>query len=126
MAKPLISLGPHVFQVIGLNGKEVETTTEAAWAEFGRFGLSDGAHFTGLRRSSLAIRGVLFPDAIGGLADYEAIRSSQYAGKALPLLQMGRALSASMLGQVTIERVTDLAEYAGKKVAFTVELKGYV
>lgn len=121
----LISLGPHVFQVVGLNGKEVESTTEAAWAEFGRFGLTDGAHFTGLRRADMAIRGLLFPNAIGGLADYEAIRSSQYAGKALPLLQMGRAFSASVLGRVTIERVSDLSEYGGKKIAFTVELKGY-
>lgn len=126
MANRLMALGPHVFQVVGLNGQAVEISTEAAWAEFGRFGATDGAHFTGMKRAQQVIRGVLFPDAIGGLADYEAIRVSQYAGLRLPLLQMGRGFSASVLGRVTIEHVSDLSEWGGRKIAFDITLKGYV
>lgn len=120
----LFCLGRHVFSVVGLNGQRLERTTQASWAEFARFGLSDGAHYTGLKRSSQVIRGTLWPRAFGGLADYEAIRTSQYAGRALPLLSMAGGFSASMLGMVTIERVSDLQEYGGAKVAFDVEVKG--
>lgn len=122
----LMCLGPHVFRPIGLNGKAVELTTEAAWAEFGRFGQTDGAHFVGMKRPQEVIRGVLWPNAIGGMADYEAIRASQYGGRPLPLLQMGRGFVASVMGRVTIERVSDLSEYGGAKVAFDIQLKGYV
>lgn len=122
----LMALGPHVFRVIGLNGRSVEITTEAAWAEFGRFGMTDGAHFTGMKRPTQRISGVLWPNAIGGMMDYEAIRASQYLGKPLPLLQMGRGFAAAILGRVTIESVSDLSEYGGQKIAFDVTLKGFV
>lgn len=122
----LMALGGHVFRVVGLNGQEIETTTEAVWAEFSRWGMIDGAQFHGQKRPSMSVRGVLFPDQIGGLADYEAIRASQSTGKVLPLLRMGRSFTAAVLGTVTIERVTDLEFYGGKKIAFTIELKGYV
>ncbi|MCX5512295.1 hypothetical protein C3941_09510 [Kaistia algarum] len=126
----LASLGPHVFQVIGLNFHEVETVTEAAWAEFARFGMADGAQFTGMRRAQQTLRGVLFPDAIGGLADYDAIRSTQGGGQAVPLIRMGRGFAARVLGTVTIEQVSDLEDHilAGgvpARVAFTVTLKSY-
>ncbi|WP_024277980.1 phage tail protein [Xanthobacter sp. 126] len=122
----LMSLGPHVFRVIGLNGRAVEIGSESVWAEFGRFGMTDGAHFTGMKRATQKISGILWPNAIGGLPDYEAIRASQYAGKPLPLLQMGRGFSASILGRVTIESVSDLSEFGGRKIAFDITLKGFV
>lgn len=126
----LAALGPHVFRVIGLNFREIETATEAVWAEFARFGLSDGAQFTGTRRATQSVRGVLFPDAIGGLADYDAIRSTQQAGQPVPLLRMGRGFAARVLGTVTIERVSDLEDWLSpdggpQKIAFTIELKSY-
>jgi phage protein U len=121
----LMALGGHVFQVVGLNGQEIDTATEAVWAEFGRWGLTDGAQFHGHKRPTLSIRGTLFPDQLGGLVDYEAIRASQHAGRPLPMLRMGRSFSAVVLGVVTVERVSDLETYGGKKIAFTVEAKGY-
>lgn len=126
----LASLGPHVFRVIGLNFNQVETATEAVWAEFARFGLADGAQFTGMRRASSTIQGVLFPDAIGGLSDYDAIRNTQRAGRPVPLIRMGRAFAARVLGTVTIERVSDLEDWIGpsgapQRIAFTIDLKSY-
>jgi phage protein U len=123
----LMSLGPHVFTVIGLNGREIELVTEAIWSEFGRFGQSDGAHFTGMKRAVQVIRGQLFPDAIGGLADYQAIRATQYAGRPVPMLRMGAgSLTASVLGRVTIEQVSDLTTYGGAMLAFDVTVRSYV
>lgn len=121
----LMALGRCVFRVIGLNAQEIETTSEAIWAEFGRFGLIDGAQRVGLHRASQRIHGVLFPDAIGGLADYEAIRAAQYAGRPVSLLRMGRGFTATVLGTVTIERVSDLETWGGQKIAFDVEVKAY-
>jgi phage protein U len=121
----LMALGPHVFLVVGLNGQEIETGSESVWVDVPRFGLVDGAQMHGHKRPTMSIRGTLWPDEIGGLPDYEGIRASQLAGRPLPMLRMGRGFSARVLGTVTIERVSDLETYGGKKVAFTVELKGY-
>lgn len=121
----LMAVGPHVFQVIGLNGQDIDTTTEATWVDVPRFGMTDGAQFQGRKRPEMSIKGVLFPDQVGGLPDYEAMRGSQYAGVPLPLIRMGRGFTAVVLGAVTIERVSDLETYGGKKIAFTIDLKGY-
>lgn len=121
----LMAIGPHIFQAIGLNGQSIETSTEAIWVDVPRFGMVDGAQMHGWKRAEMSIRGVLFPDQIGGLPDYEALRAGQYGGRPLPMLRMGRGFSARVFGAVTIERVSDLEEYGGKKIAFTVDLKGY-
>ncbi|CAA0130326.1 Uncharacterised protein [Starkeya nomas] len=118
----LMSIGPHVFKVIGLNGKSVDFSTEAAFAEFPRWGAADGAQFHGMRRDTMVITGVLFPDAIGGEADYQAIRGSQRSGRVLPALRM-QGFAADVLGSFVVERVSDLSEYNGQKIAFEVELR---
>lgn len=120
----LMAIGSHVFQVVGLNAQEIDTTTEANWVDVPRFGMVDGAQIHGHARPEMVVRGVLYPDQIGGLPDYEAIRASQRLARPLPLLRMGRGFVGAMLGNVTIERVTDLEAYGGKKISFTVELKG--
>ncbi|PZA12481.1 phage tail protein [Rhodopseudomonas palustris] len=121
----LMAIGGHIFQAIGLNGQSIETSTESNWVDVPRFGMVDSAQMHGWRRAEMSIRGVLYPDQIGGLADYEAIRASQYGTRPLPLLRMGRGFSARVIGAVTIERVSDLEEYGGKKIAFTIDLKGH-
>ncbi|PZP13288.1 MAG: hypothetical protein DI607_08695 [Sphingomonas hengshuiensis] len=119
----LMCIGPHVFRPIGLNGKSFEFTTEAVLAEFPRWGMQDGAQFHGMRRSTFVIGGVLFPDAIGGRPDYEAIRASQLLGISLPLLSMGGGFVASVLGSYAVERVSDLSTFGGQMIAFDVELR---
>ncbi|WP_054162507.1 phage tail protein [Rhodopseudomonas sp. AAP120] len=121
----LMAIGPHVFQVIGLNHQEIDTSSEAIVAEVPRFGLMDGAQMHGMKRPEMSIRGVLYPDQLGGLPDYEGLRAAQFALRPLPLIRMGRSFSAAVLGAVTIERLSDVESYGGKKVAFTVDLKGY-
>lgn len=118
----LMCIGPHVFRPVGLNGREIEFTTEAVLAEIPRFGQQDGAQWQGLRRDTLVISGVLFPDAIGGLPDYQGIRASQSIGQALPMLQMA-GFVGTVLGSFVVERVTDLTTYGGQMIAFDVELR---
>lgn len=119
----LMCIGPHVFQPVGLNGKTMEFTTEAVLAEFPRWGAQDGAQWHGMRRDTFVIAGILFPDAIGGLSDYQAIRASQNGGLALPVIQMGSGFIGLVLGTFAVERVSDLTEYGGIKVGFEVELR---
>lgn len=121
----LMAIGAHVFQVVGLNAQEIETGTESIVVDISRFGLMDGAQIHGMKRPEMSIRGVLFPDQLGGLPDYEGLRASQVAGRPLPLIRMGRGFTAVVLGAVTIERLSDVESYGGKKVAFTADLKGY-
>jgi phage protein U len=125
MMAALMIIGQHLFQAVGLNGQEIETTTEANWVDVPRFGMVDGAQMHGFSRPEMSIRGVLFPDQLGGLPDYEALKASQGLGRPLPLLRMGRGFVGFFLGQVTIESISDLESYGGKKIAFTIELKGY-
>lgn len=125
MMSALMAIGPHVFQVVGLNGQEIDTATEATWVDVPRFGMVDGAQMQGFSRPEMSIRGVLFPDQLGGLPDYEAMRISQRLGRPLPMLRMGRGFIGFFLVAVTIERISDLESYGGKKIAFTIDLKGY-
>lgn len=120
-----MALGPHVFRTIGLNHKEVDTRTEAVWAEFARWGLTHGAQFHGMQRPSVTIRGVLYPDVTGGKPDYDAIRLTQVMGRPVPMLRLGAGFLGLMMGMVTIERVGDLTAYGGRKIAFDVDVKGY-
>lgn len=125
-----MSLGGNVFEVIGLNFQSIDTESESVWAEFARFGLEDGAQFTGHRRTLQTIRGLLFPAAFGGLSDYDGIRAAQRAGRAVPLIRMGRGFAARVLGTVTIERVSDTEDYIApngrpQRLSFEVEVKSY-
>lgn len=119
----LMCIGPHVFRPVGLNGRTFEFTTEAVLAEFPRWGDADGAQFHGMRRDVFVIAGLLFPNAIGGLPDYQAIRASQNIGRALPAIQLGAGFVGTVLGTFAVERVSDLTEFGGEKLGFEVELR---
>ncbi len=121
----LMAIGPHVFQVVGLNAQDIESSSESNWVDVPRFGQVDGAQMHGFARPEMTIRGVLFPDQLGGLPDYEAMKISQRLGLVLPLLRMGSGFAGFFIAAVTIERLGELESYGGKKIAFTVELKGY-
>lgn len=121
----LMAIGAHVFRVIGLNAQEIETSTEAIDVDVPRFGMIDGAQLHGMKRPEMSVRGVLFPDQLGGLPDYEGLRAAQFAQRPMPLIRMDRGFTGFVMGAVTIVRMSDLESYGGKKLAFSADLKGY-
>ena len=61
----------------------------------------------------MTISGLLFPEAIGGRADYEAIRATQGLGIPVTLVGMGSSASARPFGKVVILSVSDTQTLIG-------------
>ncbi|MEN5297866.1 phage tail protein [Brucella sp. TWI559] len=132
MAMPLLALGPHVFEIAPLNFQEIERTTEALWPTISRFGGRPGRQFTGYGDDSVTISGLLYPDEVGGRAEYEAIRTTQAAAR--PVLMLGWAtglsMAASLFGRVVILSVQDTQSIInrqgyGRKIEFSLEVAPY-
>jgi len=105
---PLLALGRHVFQVAPLNFREIERFTEAKWPAIARFGSAPGRQFTGYGEDSIRISGRLYPEELGGRAEFDAIRETQRAAQ--PVLMVGWSVSSSaaaVFGRVVILTVSD-------------------
>lgn len=132
MGMPLLALGPHVFEIAPLNFQQIERSTEALWPTISRFGGRPGRQFTGYGEDSITITGLLFPDEMGGRAEYEAIRVTQAAAK--PVLMLGWAtglsMAASLFGRVVILNVQDTQSIInrqgfGRKIEFSIDVAPY-
>jgi len=126
---PLLSLGPHVFEIAPLNFQAIERTTEALWPAISRFGGAPGRQFTGFGEDPITISGLLYPDELGGRAEFEAIRATQRAAR--PVLMVGWAaasgMAARIFGQVVILAVSDQQTAinrsgAGRRLAYDIEV----
>ncbi len=129
MGTPLLALGPHIFEIAPLNFQQIERSTEALWPSISRFGGRPGRQFTGYGDDRLTITGLLFPDEMGGRAEYEAIRVTQAAAN--PVLMLGWAtglsMAATLFGRVVILNVQDTQSVInrqgfGRKIEFSIEV----
>ncbi|WP_273794364.1 phage tail protein [Brucella intermedia] len=129
MGTPLLALGPHIFEIAPLNFQQIERSTEALWPSISRFGGRPGRQFTGYGDDRLTITGLLFPDEMGGRAEYEAIRATQAAAR--PILMLGWAtglsMAATLFGRVVILNVQDTQSLInrqgfGRKIEFSIEV----
>lgn len=129
MGTPLLALGPHIFEIAPLNFQQIERSTEALWPTISRFGGRPGRQFTGYGDDRLTITGLLFPDEMGGRAEYEAIRVTQAAAR--PILMLGWAtglsMAATLFGRVVILNVQDTQSLInrqgfGRKIEFSIEV----
>lgn len=106
--KPLLSLGPHIFEIAPLNFQRIERETEAKWPAIARFGGRPGRQFTGFGEDPITITGLLYPDELGGRDEFEAIRATQAAAR--PVVMTGWAGSgfvARVYGRVVILNIRD-------------------
>lgn len=128
MGMPLLALGPHMFEIAPLNFQQIERSTEALWPTISRFGGRPGRQFTGYGDDRLTISGLLFPDEMGGRAEYEAIRVTQAAAQPVLMLGWATGLSAaSVFGRVVILSVKDTQSLInrqgfGRKIEFSIEV----
>lgn len=125
---PLLSLGPHVFQVTALNYQSMTRVTEAKWPAIARFGTYPGRQFTGFGEDSVTIEGLLFPHEFDDREHYEALRLTQAAKR--PVTMMGWAaggVAAQIFGRVVILKIEDTQSRIdragqGRRVEYTLTL----
>ncbi|MEN5279275.1 phage tail protein [Brucella sp. TWI432] len=132
MGTPLLALGPHIFEIAPLNFQQLERSTEALWPSISRFGGRPGRQFTGYGDDSMTISGLLFPDEVGGKAEFEAIRVTQAAAQPVTMMgwAIGMSMAANLFGRVVILNVQDTQSAInrqgyGRKIEFSIEVAPY-
>lgn len=106
---PLLSLGPHIFQITELNFQSVKRSTEAKWPAIARFGTYPGRQFTGFGEDTIDIEGLLFPEEFNDREQYEALRATQAGRRPVSLLgwSIGSGTAAQLFGRVVILKIED-------------------
>ena len=126
---PLLALGRHMFEIEPLNFQQLARETTVKFPAIARFGQRPVRQFTGFGEDPIRISGLLYPDELGGRAEYEAIRATQRAAE--PVTMMGWSYAdtsrAEVWGQVVILSVSDTqtrfnAAGHGRKLAFDIEV----
>lgn len=128
----LLSLGPHVFEIAPLNFQSIERSTEAKWPAIARFGNAPGRQFTGYGEDRITISGLLFPDELGGRAEFEAIRATQRAARPVTMLGWaGAGIAARIFGLVVILSVSDSQtsinrDGVGRRLSYDIDVAPFV
>lgn len=126
---PLLALGPHVFEIAPLNFQKIERETTVNWPAIARFGQRPGRQMTGFGEDPISISGLLFPEELGGRAEFEALRATQAAAR--PVTMMGWATDAGqtarVYGLVVILSVRDTQtainrDGLGRRIAYDIEV----
>ena len=126
---PLLSLGPHIFEIAPLNFQEITRLTEAKWPTVPRFGQAPGRQFTGFGEDPITISGLLYPEELGGRQELEAVRLTQRAAR--PVIMMGWSslitTAALVYGRVVILNVEDEQtsinrQGHGRRIEFSIEV----
>ena len=126
----LLALGSNIFEIAPLNFQELERSTEAKWPAVPRFGSRPARQFTGFGEDKVTIRGLLFPEAIGGRQQFEAIRGTQAAAQPVMMVGFGTDTAGRVFGQVVILTVSDTQDHIGptgegRRLSFDVECAPY-
>ena len=107
MSTPM-ALGPFAFEALkGLSYRTVGRELDAGWATVPVAQKLDSLQWTGPRQERITIRGVLFPEELGGLSQLEGLRDMAAGGVAMPLVSLG----GEIYGFYALERVGEDRDY---------------
>lgn len=125
--QPLLALGPHVFEIAPLNYQRFERRSEVLFPTVPRFGQRPNRQHTGYGEDPVRIEGLLYPDEFGGRAEFDALRATQEAARAVLLMGWAGPTSARLFGRVVILSIDDRqssinAAGQGRKLAFDIAL----
>lgn len=121
-----MALGPFGFESLQFGYDGVSRDLATPWAEVPTVGGLDRIQWTGGRSDTVTVRGVVFPEAFGGLGSLEGVRSAARSGAVLPLVTLG----GNVFGLYVIENVREDQSYhdaAGRprKDVYAIELRRY-
>lgn len=125
----LLALGSHVFEIAPLNFQQLVRETTVKFPAIARFGQRPSRQHTGFGEDPITISGLLYPDELGGRAEFAAIRATQQRAQPVTLMGWSQedAVAADIWGKVVILTVRDTQTYInsfghGRKLSFEIEL----
>ncbi len=128
MAGPVsMALGRFAFQAVGFGYDKLQRNLDTRWASVPVAGRFDALHWTGPQSDAVTIKGVIFPEAFGGLDVLEGLRQAAMAGEALMLA----TLDGQIRGLHVIEAIDEDRSHINRtalpgRLAYTLRLKRYV
>lgn len=82
-------LGGFAFEALGFGFDEMGRDVDTQWAEVKVAQGWDALQWMGPSKEEVEIRGVLFPEALGGLGSLDGIRQLASTGSPMPLVSLG-------------------------------------
>jgi phage protein U len=124
MSNPLLALGRHTFEIAPLNYQELSREVELRWAAMKRLGAEPVYQAVGVGEISMTISGLLFPESIGGWAEFQALEATARLMK--PVMMIGG--TGQVFGLVVITKVGQIHKKvtAGglpRMIEFSIEVK---
>lgn len=126
---PLLGLGQHMFDIEPLNFQRLQRETTVKFPSISRFGQRPTRQMTGYGEDPIRISGLLYPDELGGRAEFEALRNTQARARPVTLMGWSAVISerAQVWGQVVIISITDTQTHInraghGRKLSFDIEV----
>jgi phage protein U len=124
MSNPLLALGHHTFEIGPLNYQELSREVELRWAVMKRLGAEPVYQAVGVGEVPMSISGLLFPEAIGGWDEYQALEAT--ARLMQPVMMIGG--TGQVFGLVVITRVGQVHKHitAGglpRMIEFSIDVK---
>ena len=115
MAGPVtLILGAFAFEALGFSFIDLQTGVETPWAENQIAGGWDNLQWLGPGKATASIRGVLFPEHLGGEQNLSGTAALQAAGVPMPLISLG----GQAFGLFVVERLSeDQSVFSGRGVA---------
>lgn len=123
----ILSLGPHVFDILPVNLQSIERALVMNWPAISRFGGAPARQYVGEGEHTIRLTGLVFPEAFGGYEEYEALRATVLAAQPVIMLGLGAGLVGTVFGLVVITGVRDRQDHLapdgiGRRLAFDIEV----
>ena len=127
MSSSLLRLGPHRFEILGLNFQDLVRETEVKWPVIARFGGKPNRQMTGEGENPAKISGLLYPDDFGGREQLEALRATQLIKRPVTMAGWAAGTRVRVWGKVVILKIDDKQGIInergqGRKVKFDVSV----
>lgn len=126
---PLLALGKCKFEIGKLDLQALDEEIEVKWPAVARFGGRPGRQHTGFGEDPIHVGGLLYPEEIGGRAEYEKLKATAKAARPVTMVSWSTVMDneATIWGQYVILRVSGGHTKFGpdgrsRKIAFDVEI----
>lgn len=127
MSFVMMQLGSFQFSVATAAYQELSRSTQWRWPEQETFGVLPTSQFTGPGKETLSIKGVIFPEFLGGFGQVDQLRRLGDEGSP----QMLVSGEGSIMGRWCIEQVDEgqtIFDTAGRprRQEFSMQLKRFI
>ena len=127
--KVSMMLGAFAFESIGFGYDGLSAKLNTQWAEIDVAQTMNQQQWTGPSSEEVTIKGVLFPDELGGQSSLEGIKAAAKAGRPMMLVSGDNSLG-TIHGQYTVHGIDEDQSYhtaygTPRRNAYSITLKKY-